>query len=83
MPYTVYMPRVTQYIRDEDINKWNQIENKSQWIHEHLNHGMEKVTHKYQKPDFGSSREPSKKPKTPKNDYVPPTTYKNTNDWGA
>lgn len=32
------MPRVTQYIRDEDMAAWAAIKNKSAWIHEHLNH---------------------------------------------
>lgn len=30
------MPRVTQYIRDEDLDKWNSINNKSEWISKHL-----------------------------------------------
>lgn len=30
------MPRVTQYIREDDFEAWNAIENKSEWIHQHL-----------------------------------------------
>lgn len=38
IPYTLYriMPRVTQYIRNDDMPAWEAIENKSEWIHEHL-----------------------------------------------
>ena len=31
------LPRVTQYIREEDYEAWQAIENKSEWIHERLN----------------------------------------------
>lgn len=37
IPYTVYMPRVTQYIRNEDLDKWNALNNKSEFIHNALN----------------------------------------------
>jgi hypothetical protein len=31
------MPRVTQYVRNEDLDKWNSIVNKSEFIHNALN----------------------------------------------
>lgn len=31
------MPRVTQYIRDEDFDKWKAVPNKSEFIHNALN----------------------------------------------
>lgn len=30
------MPRITQYIRNDDMAAWEAIENKSEWIHIHL-----------------------------------------------
>ena len=30
------MPQVTVYIRKDDLKKWEAIEKKSQWLHEHL-----------------------------------------------
>lgn len=30
------MPNRTQYIRNEDVEAWDAIENKSEWIHRHL-----------------------------------------------
>jgi hypothetical protein len=30
------MPNRTQYIRNEDVAAWDALDNKSQWIHEHL-----------------------------------------------
>jgi SPX domain protein involved in polyphosphate accumulation len=31
------LPRVTIWIRQEDYDKWQAIENKPEWLHEHLN----------------------------------------------
>jgi hypothetical protein len=31
------MPQTTQYIREEDMEAWSAIANKSKWIHDHLN----------------------------------------------
>ena len=31
------MPRVNIYIREGDVEKWELIDNKSEWISEHLN----------------------------------------------
>lgn len=31
------MPDVRMYIRSEDWDKWQAIENKPEWLHEHLN----------------------------------------------
>lgn len=42
--YNVCMPRVTVYIRQADLEAWQSIENKSQWIHERLGGGEDSGT---------------------------------------
>jgi hypothetical protein len=39
--YTDNMPRVNIYIRKEDVDKWDAIENRPEWIHEKLNEDTE------------------------------------------
>lgn len=31
------MPTISVFIRKDDLDKWKQLENKSQWLHERLN----------------------------------------------
>lgn len=40
------MPRVNIYIRNEDQAKWDAIDNKPEWLHEHLNSNSFMPTYK-------------------------------------
>lgn len=74
------MPRTTQYIKEEDMEQWNKIENKSQWIHDHLNESkVKKTIEAISAPT--PTHKTSKPPQPVKLDKSP--TYKNTNNWGA
>lgn len=35
------MPRYNIWIREEDVTKWQAIQDRPQWLHEHLNQGKE------------------------------------------
>lgn len=37
------MPNRTQYIRNEDVDAWDALENKSEWIHNHLNQPLPRI----------------------------------------
>lgn len=39
------MPNRTVYIRIEDLDKWNALENKSEWLHKHLNLDLDRLNH--------------------------------------
>lgn len=38
------MPRVNIYIRNEDVENWEAIENKPEWLHLNLNKGYKVIT---------------------------------------
>lgn len=39
------MPRYNIWIREEDNEKWQALENKADWLHFHLNSGYKVVNH--------------------------------------
>lgn len=41
------MPRVNIYIRNEDLDRWNAIEDKPEWLHEKLSTVVEKIVSVY------------------------------------
>lgn len=73
------MPQRSVYIREEDDIKWQALENKAQWVHDHLNKKPSKVEppkpvqNVKQNPDGTLSMKNSTKQ----------VTYKTTNNWGA
>lgn len=65
------MPDVKIYVRSEDMDKWNAIEKKSEWLHQKLNSG-------------GSGNPPPPKPiNIPGVKKAAEITYKKTGSWGA
>lgn len=38
------MPRVNIYIRNEDLENWNMIDDKPEWLHFHLHRGVKVIT---------------------------------------
>ncbi len=66
------MPRATIYIREGDVEKWEIIDNKSEWISDALNGDFKesKVTMKMTKPKQPSVHGVSKSFNTCKNGHI-------------
>lgn len=79
------MPHRNIWVRKEDLDKWEKISNKSEWLHEQLSETTPIKSETPPRSSYGQSRLKTtpETPQTPNKKPIKTVTYKPTSNWGA